>query len=114
MGLVVPASFVVLGALMLHWTGSTIRGSGGFLLTALAAPTMLLLGIPVSGGTARYLLAAATSVLFWLGVGAWSARRATRSVVASWRDWWVEFAWLAVPVWVGATVAFAVAYRRVL
>ena len=35
-------------------------------------------------------------------------------VVASWRDWWREFAWLGVPVWVGATVAFAIAYKLVL
>ncbi len=114
MALTVPAGFLAAGAGLLNWTGSTIRGFGGFLLTALAAPTMLLLGVPVSGGMPRYVLAGVTSLLLWLGIGAWAASRATRSVVAGWSDWWREYAWLSVPVWVGATVAFAVAYKVVL
>ena len=114
MALVPPGSSLLVGALLIRWTGSSIRGFGGFLLTALGAPTMLLLGVPVVGGTPRYILTAATSLLLWLGIGAWAANRATRPVVASWRDWWREFLWLAVPVWLGATVAFGVAYKVVL
>lgn len=114
MALVPPAASLSIGVALISWTGSTIRGFGGFLLTALAAPTMLLLGVPVSGGMPRYVVAGVTSLVLWLGIGAWASARATRSVVASWRDWWREFAWLGVPVWFGATVAFAVAYKTVL
>ena len=114
MALVVPAASLALGAALIQWTGSAIRGFGGFLLTALAAPTMLLLGVPVSGGTPRYVVAGVTSLVLWLGIGAWASARATRNVVASWREWWREYAWLGIPVWLGATVAFAIAYKLVL
>lgn len=114
MALAVPASLLGIGAALLQWTGSAVRGFGGFLLTALAAPTMLLVGVPVSGGTPRYVLAAATSLVLWLGIGAWASARATRNVVAGWRDWWHEYLWLGGPVWVGAGVAFGIAYRLVL
>ena len=114
MGLAVPVGAFGVGALLLAAGGSAVRGSSGFLLTAMAAPTMLLLGAPVAGGTARYSIAAATSLLLWLAIGSWAAHRATHRVVASWRDWWREYAWLAVPVWLGATVAFGVAYKTVL
>lgn len=114
MGLSVPVAALAVGALLIASGGSPIRGSSGFLLTAMAAPTMLLLGVPVAGGTERYVVAGVTSVVLWLAIGAWAARRATRPVVASWRDWWREYLWLAVPVWLGATVAFVVAYRLVL
>jgi len=114
MALVVPTGALLLGAALINWTGSAVRGFGGFLLTALGVPTMLLLGVPVSGGTPRYVVAGVTSLVLWLGIGAWASVRATRNVVASWRDWWREYAWLGVPVWIGATVAFALAYKLVL
>ncbi len=114
MGLAAPLTALVGGLLLLWWGGSPVRGSSGFLLTAMAAPTMLLLGVPVAGGPARYVVAGATSLVLWLAIGAWASRRATHRVVASWRDWWREYLWLAGPVWLGATVAFVVAYRLVL
>lgn len=114
MALAVPVGALLAGAALIQWTGSAIRGFGGFLLTALAAPTMLLLGVPVAGGMPRYVVAGVTSLILWLGIGAWASARATRNVVASWRDWWHEYAWLGGPVWLGATVAFAIAYKLVL
>ncbi len=114
MGLAAPATAFAVGGALLAGGGSAVRGASGFLLTAMAAPTMLLLGVPVAGGTPRYLLAGATSLVLWLAIGAWASRRATHRVVASWRDWWREYLWLAGPVWLGATVAFAVAYKVVL
>jgi hypothetical protein len=80
----------------------------------MAAPTLLLLGVPVSGGIARYVVAGVTSFVLWLAIGAWAASRATRVPVASWRDWWREYAWLVIPIWFGAAVAFGVAYAIVL
>jgi hypothetical protein len=114
MGLAVPAIALALGGLLLWWGDSALRGSGGFLLTAMAAPTMLLLGVPVAGGTPRYIVAGVTSLILWMAIGVWASRRATHRVVASWRDWWREYLWLAGPVWLGATVAFVVAYKLVL
>jgi hypothetical protein len=113
-GLSVPLVALGVGAVLLNWGGSAVRGFGGFLLTAMSAPTLLLLGVPVDGGTPRYAIAAMTSTVLWLGVGAWAAARATRVPAASWRDWWREYLWLLVPIWLGATVAFAVAYVVVL
>jgi hypothetical protein len=114
MGLAAPVASLIVGSILLALGGSTVSGVSGFLLTAMAAPTMLLVGVPVTGGTARYLLAGATSLVLWLGLGAWAAARATRNPMASWRDWWREFSFLAVPIWLGAAVAFAVAYKVVL
>ena len=101
-------------AALLALGGSPLKGIPGFLLTAMSAPTMLLVGVPVTSGTARFVLAGVTSLVLWCGVGAWAAARATRNPMASWRDWWKEYLWLAVPIWIGAAVAFAVAYKVVL
>jgi hypothetical protein len=114
MALAAPLAALAIGGVLLALGGNTVSGVSGFLLTAMAAPTMLLVGVPVTGGTARYALAGVTSLVLWLALGAWAAARATRSPVASWRDWWREFAFLAVPIWLGAAVAFAVAYKVVL
>ena len=114
MALVAPLSALTIGAVLLNWGGSAVRGFGGFLLTTMAAPTLLLLGVPVSGGTLRYGIAGVTSFVLWLALGSWAAARATRVPAASWRDWWREFAWLVIPVWIGAAVAFGVAYVVVL
>jgi len=38
-------------------------------------------------------------------VGVIAARRATRIPAASWRDYWREYMWLAVGVWLGVVVA---------
>lgn len=112
--LVAPLAALSIGGVLLALGGNSVSGVSGFLLTAMAAPTMLLVGVPVTGGTARYVLAAATSMVLWLGLGAWASARATRNPVASWRDWWKEYAFLVVPVWIGAAIAFGVAYTVVL
>jgi hypothetical protein len=52
-----------------------------------------------------YLGAIVGSALLWMIVGAISARRATRLPVASWRDYWREYVWLAAGVWLGVVVA---------
>ena len=78
-----------------------VSGGAGWLLAALGLPTAIFLGIPFKGGSGRYLAAAASSAVVWLVLGAVAARRATRSPVASWRDWWREYLWLAAGVWFG-------------
>jgi hypothetical protein len=112
--LLAPLVALAIGGILLALGGNSVSGVSGFLLTAMSAPTMLLVGVPVTGGTARYVLAAVTSIVLWVALGAWAAARATRNPVASWRDWWKEYAFLVLPVWLGAAIAFGVAYKVVL
>jgi hypothetical protein len=86
--------------------------AASWVLPALAFPTTLLWGIPLLGGSARYAGAAVTSVLCWLLLGWLAARRATRSPVASWREFWTEFAWVLGAVWVGTGLGLWLLARR--
>lgn len=95
--------------LLLHNNDSTVRGVVGFLFAVFAAPLLLVAGAPLRAGTTTYWIAVAASLAMWLVVGAAAARRATRRPVASWRDYWREFFWLAGSIWVGAIVALIVA-----
>ena len=55
------------------------------------------------------LMGIAASALMWLLLGVWAARRATRRPAADWHDFWREYRWLAVPVWLGALLAAVLA-----
>jgi hypothetical protein len=109
LGLLLPA--LAVAAALLLWqiapdAGSVrlVSGGAGWLLAALGLPTAIFLGIPFKGGSGRYLAAAASSAVVWFVLGAVAARRATRSPVASWRDWWREYLWLVAGVWFGVIV----------
>jgi hypothetical protein len=88
--------------------GLALKGAAVFTLTLCALPTALLAGIPWNGGGERYFLAVASSILVWLAIGAVAAHLATRVAVASWRDWWREYALLAAGVWAGVLVALGI------
>lgn len=79
------------------------RWSGAFGLFGgvIAAPGLLVAGAPF-GNDEHYPLAVAASIPLWLVVGLVASRRATRSPMASWADYWREYAWLAAGVTVGA------------
>ena len=77
------------------------------LTAVLAAPGLLVAGAPLRSGRAVYIGAVAGSAILWMVVGAIAARRATRVPVASWRDYWREYVWLAAGVWLGVVVALA-------
>ena len=77
----------------------------GFAATMLAAPALMAVGIPLATGSQRFLLGVVVSAMLWLLVGLVAARRATRSPVATWRNFWREYLWLAVGVWFGVVVA---------
>ena len=81
-----------------------------WLLAALAVPTALLGGVPFEGGLPRYAVIGATSVVVWVLLGWLAARRATKSAVASWRDWWREYTWLMFGVWTGVVIALGGVY----
>jgi len=104
-----PAAVLGVAALMaLHGNTSASRGVLGFAATLLAAPVALVLGVPLAAGNGRLLLGIVASAVMWMLAGLLAARRATRSPVATWRDFWREFAWLAIGVWLGVAVALGV------
>jgi hypothetical protein len=94
--------------LALYENSSSIRGLVGFLLAVLAAPTLLVAGAPLTAGSATYAVAVLGSAVIWFAIGSVATKRATRSPVASWGDFWREFVWLAAGVWVGVVVSLAV------
>ncbi|MDP9464224.1 MAG: hypothetical protein M3P52_06345 [Actinomycetota bacterium] len=91
--------------LLLRGHTSFVRGIAGFLTAVLAAPGLLVAGAPLRSGRSVYLVAVAGSAVLWMIVGAIAARRATRIPAATWRDYWREYLWLAVGVWLGVVVA---------
>ncbi len=107
-GLVPPAILGAISLLLLRGHTSLVRGVAGFLTAVLAAPGLLVAGAPLRSGRAVYVGAVAGSAVLWMIVGAIAARRATRVPVASWRDYWREYVWLAAGVWLGVVVALAV------
>lgn len=109
LGLVPPGVLGGAALLLLRGNESTVRGLAGFLLAVLAAPVLLLLGAPLEGGDSLYVAAAVASGVLWLTIGVVASRRATRSPVASWRDFWREYLWLAGGVWIGVLGALVAA-----
>ena len=93
-------------------TTSTLRGVVGFLTAVLAAPGLLVGGAPLAD-RGIYAAAVAASAVLWLLVGTAAARRATRTPVATWADFWKEYLSLAGAVWLG-TVAALVAANLIL
>ena len=73
-----------------------------------AAPGLLFVGAPFADD-AKYPMAILASVPLWLVLGLIASRRATRSTVASWRDYWREMTYLTIAVVLGAIVALAAA-----
>lgn len=99
---------VVLGGLAwlsLYDNVSAVRGVLGLLLAVLAAPCLLVAGVPLTTGAAMYVVAFAGSAAIWVMLGAFAARRATRRPAAMWGDFWREFVWLAAGVWAGVLLA---------
>jgi len=84
---------------------ATARGVSGFAAAVLAAPALMPFGVPLATGSGRLWLGIVASVVLWMGVGVVAARRATRSPVAGWRDYWREFRWLAAGIWIGVVLA---------
>ena len=79
-----------------------------WILPAMSLPTAMLWGIPIEDGTTRLIGVLASSASVWLLVGVVATRRATRSLVATWRDFWREYLWLALSIWAGVGVGLLV------
>ena len=104
-----PAVMGLLALLLLNGSTSAGRGLPGFLLAILAAPALLVFGVPLTSGAGTYLAAALLSAVLWLAIGVVASRRATRSPAPRWSDFWREWAWPAAGVWLGVVVALLVA-----
>ncbi len=100
-----PAALGCVSLLLLSAHTSLTRGVAGFLTAVFAAPGLLVAGAPLRSGGGVYVGGVVGSGVLWMIVGVIAARRATQLPVASWRDFWREYTWLAVGVWLGALVA---------
>lgn len=100
-----PAGAGLLALVLLRGNDSLGRGAAGFAAAVLAAPGLLVAGAPLTSGGGRYLVAIACSALAWVVLGTLAAYRATRSPVATWREYWREFAWMLSGVWIGVLFA---------
>ncbi len=94
--------------LLLRNNAATIRGVTGFAATVLAAPALLAEGVPLTTAPGRFAIGVAVSIALWLAVGFVAARRSTRSPVATWRDFWREWVWLAAGLWLGVALGLVV------
>jgi len=73
-----------------------------------AAPGLMVVGAPFADD-ARYPVAVLASIPMWLILGLIASRRATRTSIASWRDYWRELGWLTIAVVLGSVAALAAA-----
>jgi hypothetical protein len=93
-----------IAALALELGEGRLSGLVGLVGGVIAAPGLLVAGAPF-GDDDAYLLGIVASVPLWLLLGMLAARRATRSPMATWREFWREYAFLAVGVALGAIAA---------
>jgi hypothetical protein len=106
--LIVPAVLGAIALIALNVGDSTASGLIGLVLGVFAAPGLLAVGAPFSS-SALYPIGVGISIVLWLLVGYLAARRATRNPMASWSDFWRNYWWLAVGIWIGATAALVIA-----
>ncbi len=91
------------------WVGDgTLSGMIGLVCGTVAAPGLLIAGAPLAEES-RYPVAVLASVPFWILLGFLASRRATRSPIASFRDYWRELTYLSLAVAVGAIAALLLA-----
>jgi hypothetical protein len=100
-----PTVLGLLALVLLHGNHSLGRGAAGFAAAVLAAPGLLVAGAPLASGGGGYVLAVLASAVAWLLLGGLAAARATRSPVATWREYWRELAWMLAGVWLGVLFA---------
>ena len=106
MALAVPGALLGLGALIwvawpcdgVHCVTPSLLVYG---LALFALPTAVPAGLPLFATPFTILLAVVTSVVVWLVLGRWAAKRATASPVATWRDWFRELAMFTGAMWAG-------------
>lgn len=108
----IPPAILGACSLVLINLDKTWAGYSGLLAGVCAAPGLLAFGAPFSESS-TYPVAIAGSIVFWLVVGFVAARWATRNPLATWRDYWRAYRWLALAVWIGAVAAIVIAVVKV-
>jgi uncharacterized membrane protein YfcA len=103
-----PAAVGLVAVLSLTLADSATSGLIGLVCGVIAAPALLVVGAPLADSD-RYPMAIAASIPLWLLVGFLASRRATRSPMATWREYWREYWYLAAGVAIGAVGALVVA-----
>lgn len=109
MSLVVPLIAGTMALVLLSGSSSTWRGLIGFVAAVMALPTAPIVGLPVVGGSGRWVVAVLSSGGLWCALGIVAARRSTRRMAASWPEWRREWLRLAIGAWVGAMIGMALA-----
>jgi hypothetical protein len=99
--LIPPAVVGATAWLVLRVADSRLSGLVGLFGGVVAAPGLLVAGAPLADESG-YPLAAAASAPLWLLVGFVASRRATRSPMATWREFWREYTWMFLGVAAGA------------
>ena len=105
----------ILGAIAyfsLQMSDAAWSGPVGLIGGYYSSPALLAIGAPFADRSV-YPIAAIASALMWLLVGVLASRRATRNPMATWSDFWRHYAWMLCGIWVGVTVALAIATVRI-
>jgi hypothetical protein len=107
-----PPAVLGLVAVVVLWAGSgRVSALVGLVAGVTAAPGLLAIGAPIAEQS-TYPAAIVASAVFWAALGLVAAWRATRRPVASWRDFWAAYLWLAAAVVLGAALGIAIAAAR--
>jgi len=108
----VPPAVLGLIALTVLWAGSgRMSALIGLVAGVTAAPGLLAIGAPIAEQS-TYPTAIIASAVFWAVLGLVAAWRATRRPVATWRDFWGAYLWLAAAVVLGAAIGIVIAAAR--
>ncbi len=106
----VVMGIVAIGSLVA--SDGAVSGLTGLLLGVMAAPGLLVVGVPFSDRS-LYPVGIGLSIVLWLAVGVIAARRATRNPMATSADFWRAYWWLAAGTWAGVIAALLVARIQV-
>ncbi len=107
-GLIPPAVVGAIAWLALRLADSRWSGLVGLFGGVVAAPGLLVAGAPLADES-NYPLAVVASIPLWLLIGLVASRRGTRSPMATWREFWREYAWMFAGVAAGAGGALVAA-----
>jgi hypothetical protein len=103
-----PGILGVVAWCLLAWFEGRWTSMIGLFGAVIAAPGLLVAGAPF-GTDEHYRLAVLASIPLWLVLGFVASRRATRSPIATWADYWREYAWMSAGVAAGAIGSLVVA-----
>jgi len=112
LGLLIPGALGAIAYLSLQLSDASWSGPVGLVGGYFAAPTLLAIGAPFADRSV-YPIAAGAAAVMWLFVGMLAARRSTRHPMATWSDFWRHSLWMLAGIWVGVSVALAIATVRI-